>query len=202
MLLRRRRPLPPPPPPPHHHHHPRNHSRSRSGNVCCGVKSARIRTKKRVCAAVIQSRRIPLSHSSSACSRFSTVQRRRDVDFGGDGEAVDRPPHVAVRVCPPVGQSVVYPFVRRSFVAQQYRVVQLNSTQEIAVFGMLLDRSLPIFSMTFLKQHMKYFNSRCKIQLDHPVCHPGTIYQYINHSLRVHCPKAYGGVCPTKEEER
>ena len=47
-----------------------------------------------------------------------------------------------------------------------YRVVQLNATPETEVFDMLFDRSLSIFSMTFLKQHMEYFNFRCKIQFD------------------------------------
>ena len=42
-----------------------------------------------------------------------------------------------------------------------YRVVRLNFTPEIKVFYMLLDRYLPIFTMTSLKQHMKYFNFRC-----------------------------------------
>ena len=34
---------------------------------------------------------------------------------------------------------------------------------------MLLDRFLPIFCMTSLKQHMEYFNFRCQIQLVLPV---------------------------------
>ena len=50
-----------------------------------------------------------------------------------------------------------------------YKVVQLNLTPEIEVFDMLFDRSLSIFSMTFLKQHMEYFNFRCKIHFDLPV---------------------------------
>ena len=41
-----------------------------------------------------------------------------------------------------------------------YRVVQLNFTPEIEVVFMLFDRSLPIFSMTSLNQHMEYFNFR------------------------------------------
>ena len=48
-------------------------------------------------------------------------------------------------------------------------VVQLNLTPEIEVFYILFDRSLSIFSMTFLRQHLEYFNFRCKIQLDLPV---------------------------------
>ena len=42
-----------------------------------------------------------------------------------------------------------------------YRVVQLSFTPEIEVFYMMFDRSLSIFSMTPLKQHMKYVNFRC-----------------------------------------
>ena len=50
-----------------------------------------------------------------------------------------------------------------------YRVVQLDFTLEIEVFYMLYKRSLSSFSLTSLKQHMEYFNFRCKIQLDLPV---------------------------------
>merc|ERR1712037_472201 len=50
-----------------------------------------------------------------------------------------------------------------------YRMVQQNFTPEIEVFYMLFDRSLSIFSMTSLKQHMEYFNCRYQIQLDHLV---------------------------------
>ena len=39
--------------------------------------------------------------------------------------------------------------------------VQLNFTPAIEVFYMLLGRSLPIFILTSLKQHMEYFNFRC-----------------------------------------
>ena len=51
----------------------------------------------------------------------------------------------------------------------KYKVVQLNFTPEIEVFYMLFERDLSIFSMTSLEQHIKYFNSLCKIQLDPPV---------------------------------
>ena len=44
-----------------------------------------------------------------------------------------------------------------------YRVVQLDFTLEIEVFYMLYKRSLSSFSLTSLKQHMEYFNFRCKI---------------------------------------
>ena len=37
------------------------------------------------------------------------------------------------------------------------------------VFGVLFSRYLPIVTITPLKQHMKYVNARCKIQLDLPV---------------------------------
>ena len=45
----------------------------------------------------------------------------------------------------------------------------MNFTPETEVFYMMFDRSLSIFSMTYLKQHMKYLNIGCLIQLDHPV---------------------------------
>ena len=48
-------------------------------------------------------------------------------------------------------------------------MAQLNFTPEIEVFYMLFERTPSILSMTSLKQHMEYFNFRCKIQLDHPV---------------------------------
>ena len=47
-----------------------------------------------------------------------------------------------------------------------YRVVQLNFTPEIEVFYLLFEISLPIFSMTSLKQHIECLNFRCKIQSD------------------------------------
>ena len=50
-----------------------------------------------------------------------------------------------------------------------YGVGQLNVTPEIEVLYMLFDRSLSIFSMTYLKQHTEYFHFLCKIQLDLPV---------------------------------
>ena len=43
----------------------------------------------------------------------------------------------------------------------EYRVVKLNLTPEIEILYMLFDRSLSIFSMTLLKQHMEYFYFRC-----------------------------------------
>ena len=46
-------------------------------------------------------------------------------------------------------------------VSRLSRVVELNFTPEIEVFYMLFDRSLSIFSMTSLKQHIEYFNFRC-----------------------------------------
>ena len=45
-----------------------------------------------------------------------------------------------------------------------YRVVQLNLTPEIEVFFIFFDPF--ISSMTSLKQHMEYYNFRCKIQVD------------------------------------
>ena len=50
-----------------------------------------------------------------------------------------------------------------------YRVVQLNFTPEVQVLYMLLESFSSIFSMTYLKQHIKYFLFRRKIQLDLPV---------------------------------
>ena len=54
-----------------------------------------------------------------------------------------------------------------------YRVVQLNFTPE--VFYMMFEISLSIFSMTSLKQRIKYFYFRSKIQLDLPVLYPPAI---------------------------
>ena len=56
-----------------------------------------------------------------------------------------------------------------------YRVVELDSTQEIEVFCMMFDRSPPIFTMTSIKHHKEYFNYRCKIQLDHPALIPSSL---------------------------
>ena len=42
-------------------------------------------------------------------------------------------------------------------------------SKKIEVFYMLFERYLPIFSMTSLKQHIKYFHFLWKIQLDPPV---------------------------------
>ena len=44
------------------------------------------------------------------------------------------------------------------FTKHLYRVVQLNLTPEIEV---LFDRSLSIFSMASIKQHMVYFTFQC-----------------------------------------
>ena len=45
----------------------------------------------------------------------------------------------------------------------------MDFTPEINVFFVLFNRCLPIFSTTSPKQHRKYFNIQCKIQLDLPV---------------------------------
>ena len=37
-----------------------------------------------------------------------------------------------------------------------YRVVQLNSTQEIEVLCMLFNKALSIFTMTSIKKHIKF----------------------------------------------
>ena len=50
-----------------------------------------------------------------------------------------------------------------------YRQVQLDFTPEVEVFYMLFDRCHTKNVKRFLKQHIKYFNFRSKIQLDQPV---------------------------------
>ena len=42
-----------------------------------------------------------------------------------------------------------------------YRVVQLSPTPEIKVSYMLFERSLSIFSMKSIKQHIEHFNFWC-----------------------------------------
>ena len=51
-----------------------------------------------------------------------------------------------------------------------YRVVQLDFTQEIKISHMLFDRYHCKHRGSSVKQHMKYYNFLCKIQLDYPVC--------------------------------
>ena len=55
----------------------------------------------------------------------------------------------------------------------KYREVKLDFTPEIEVFYMLFERCpTKNTRKRYLKQHMRYFNFRGKIQLDHPVsCH-------------------------------
>ena len=56
------------------------------------------------------------------------------------------------------------------FCTDFYRVVQLDFTLEIEVFYLLLDRSLSIFSMKSLQQHIQYFSSFwSNVQLDPPI---------------------------------
>ena len=50
-----------------------------------------------------------------------------------------------------------------------YREVQLDSTPEIEVFHMLSERCPTEDRKRSVKQHIKYFNFRSKIQLDNPV---------------------------------
>ena len=50
-----------------------------------------------------------------------------------------------------------------------YRVVQLDFTPEMEVLYMMFDRCHTKNVKRFLKQHIKYFNFRSKIQLDQPV---------------------------------
>ena len=92
-----------------------NHCRLRSGNVCGPLSPPE--SGGSACGAVIQSPGIPLSvrppapsHARGSSSRFSTTQR----SGGVGGQAVDRPPAPPQRSRSSVGQSVVYPFVRRS----------------------------------------------------------------------------------------
>ena len=49
---------------------------------------------------------------------------------------------------------------------------------------MMFDRSLSIFSIASLNQHIEYFNFRCRIQLDLPVVihgvgRPGALYRVL-----------------------
>ena len=44
---------------------------------------------------------------------------------------------------------------RESISSGMYRVIQLNFTPEIDVFHMLIDRYLPILSMTSLKRNFR-----------------------------------------------
>ena len=50
-----------------------------------------------------------------------------------------------------------------------YRVVQLIFTPLYLVFYMLFERDFSIFSITSLKQRIKYFNFWSKVQLNHHV---------------------------------
>ena len=50
-----------------------------------------------------------------------------------------------------------------------YREVQLDFTPEMEVFYVLFERCHTKNGKRYLKQHLKYFNFRSKIQLDHPV---------------------------------
>ena len=50
-----------------------------------------------------------------------------------------------------------------------YREVQMDFTPAIEVFNTLFDICHIKNRKRYFKQHMKYFNFRSKIQLDHPV---------------------------------
>ena len=50
-----------------------------------------------------------------------------------------------------------------------YRKVQLDFTPEIKVFVMLFERCHSKNSVKSIKQHIKYFNLRSKMQPDPPV---------------------------------
>ena len=76
-------------------------------------------------------------------------------------------PHLSAFFLTP--SRVIYGSSLNLFRGHMYRVVQLNFTQEIEVFYVLFNRSLPIFNTTYLKQQMEYFNFRWYIQLDLPV---------------------------------
>ena len=58
-----------------------------------------------------------------------------------------------------------------SFPSKQLHLLQGGPTllPEIEMFSMRFERSISIFRMTSLKQHIKYFNFRCWIQVDLPV---------------------------------
>ena len=66
---------------------------------------------------------------------------------------------------------------------RQYRVVQLNFTPKIGVFYMLFERSISIFSLTSLKQHIEYFHFRCEIQLDLPVHNKFRLHRWCEFSV-------------------
>ena len=51
----------------------------------------------------------------------------------------------------------------------EYREVHLNFTQDIGVFCLPFDRALSIFTMTYIKRSIEYFNFLSIIQFDHPV---------------------------------
>ena len=51
---------------------------------------------------------------------------------------------------------------------QVYSEVQLDSTPEMEVLYMMFDRCHTKDRKRSLAQHLKYFNLRSKIQLDHP----------------------------------
>ena len=75
-----------------------------------------------------------------------------------------------------------------------YREVQRDSTPEIEVFHMPFERSYTINRMMkSIKQHIKYFNFRSKVQLDHPVHLPA-------QSIRLRAGP--GGGCSCLRAER
>ena len=50
-----------------------------------------------------------------------------------------------------------------------YREVRLDFTPEVEVCYILFERCFSLNRKESIKQHMYFFNFRCKIQLDHPV---------------------------------
>ena len=66
----------------------------------------------------------------------------------------------------------LYPW---SYSGQIYKEVQMDFTPEMEILYILFERCPTKNRKTSLKQHIKYFNLRNKIQLDHSVCvEPGT----------------------------
>ena len=64
------------------------------------------------------------------------------------------------------------PHVARGGGPKVYREVQLDFTPEMEIFFMLFGRCHTKNQKRSLKRHIKHFNFRSKIQLDHPVQRP------------------------------
>ena len=78
-------------------------------------------------------------------------------------------------IIPNVSKSVVAPKLICIGCNGFYREAQLNFTPEIKVLYMLFDRCHTKNRKRSFKQHIKYLNFRCKIQLDLPVKRSGAL---------------------------